>query len=177
MLGRILIGIGIGIAALATVFRKSNLMPTENQKFEHLEPSTRLFAQSLIEWAKSKGMKIRLGETYRSWQDQLKVDPSRTAIKPGEFGWHSVGRAFHLVITGPNGKLDEGAYKTVGEEARRRGGVWFGDRVLRSSSGKPFIDLAHFEYHPEWKSLSAYRGTPAAQQELALAEQRAKTVA
>jgi hypothetical protein len=195
--GRLVLGLGIGAAAIGLLLRRSsqssespslprarkNLTlkthhPMSNitleQKLQTLEPSTREFARNLIAWAATQGIQAKLGETYRSWEDQKKVDPNRTAIKPGQYSWHAVGRAFHLVITRPDGKLDMPAYKIVGQEANRRGGKWLGGHVIISASGKPFVDTAHFEYHPEFKSLSAYRGTAIAQQELAAANQRAQ---
>jgi hypothetical protein len=197
MLPRILLILGLGLAALLSG-RGRRALPAARRspgeaspdppdrgslgqrmlaarRMAVLEPSTRVFAKAVLDWCRENGIPATLGETYRSWADQDRIDPARTGIAPGEFGWHSVGRAFHLVLRRPDGSLDEGAYRRVGAEVRRRGGAWMGDRVMRSRSGKPFVDLAHFEYHPGWSRLSQYRGTALAERELAEAERRANT--
>jgi len=186
MLGKILLGIGAGLAALTLAFsgrgRRPMLAdeqpePKRRQKAARrlslLEPSTRAFAVAIIDWSRAQGIPAYLGMTYRSPEEQRKVDPHRTGIKEGEFGWHSVGRAFHLDIRKADNTFDKAAYAIVGAEVRRRGGVWLGDRERTSRAGTPFLDLAHFEYHPGFKKLAQYRGTPLARQELAMAERRA----
>lgn len=136
-----------------------------------LEPSTREHAKYLLIWARARGMRATLGETYRSLAEQAQIPSTRTAIAPGKIGWHQVGRAFHLVIRDERGQLDRPAYRTVGDEAERRGGVWLGRQPIMGPSG-PIDDLAHFEYHPGLM-LSRYRGSPLAVRELAAAEKRA----
>jgi hypothetical protein len=62
-------------------------------------------------------------------------------------------------------------YQTVGEEVRKRGGVWLGDHVIHGPGGD-FVDLAHFEYHPGL-TMWQYRKSPLAAKEVAMAEKRA----
>jgi hypothetical protein len=143
----------------------------EKKNIKLLEPSTAEFARSILIWARSNGIPASLGETYRSSEDQANIPEGRTAIKQGDISWHQVGRAFHLIIKDAKGQLDADAYKTVGEEVTRRGGVWLGDRVIKGPKGS-FVDLAHFEYHPGL-ALSSYRRSPLATRELAQSEKRA----
>ena len=143
----------------------------ERKRLLVLEPSTQAFVRSILTWARSVGLPATLGETYRSPEDEKNISPSRTAIEPGKLSWHQVGRAFHLIIKDGRGQLDKAAYKTVGDEVRRLGGVWLGDHVIHGPGGD-FIDLAHYEYHPGLV-LSQYRKSPLAARELAQAERRA----
>lgn len=143
----------------------------EAKNLKLLEPSTAEFAKAIVIWARSNGIPASLGETYRSEEDQANIPATRTAIAPGAISWHQVGRAFHLIIKDAKGQLDPAAYKTVGEEVRRRGGVWLGDTPIKGPGGT-FLDLAHFEYHPGL-ALSSYRRSPLATRELAQAEKRA----
>jgi hypothetical protein len=143
----------------------------ERKRLIVLEPATREVVQKVLEWARGQGMNILLGETYRSPEDQARIPENRTAIKPGDIGWHSVGRAFHLIIRDERGALDEAAYAVVGKYVRQLGGEWLGDKPLQTRGG-PVIDLAHFEFHPDMK-LSSYRKTALATKELASASKRA----
>ena len=186
MLGKILFGLGAGLMTLVAICFRRGTQPalpsfpgedlrrrtaTAASRLAALEPSTRAFARAIISWARERGIPAYLGLTYRGAEEE--VDPDTTALAPGAFGWHSVGRAFHLDIRENDGKFDRSAYAIVGAEVRRRGGAWLGDRTMISRSGKPFLDLAHFEYHPGFKKLVQYRGTALAKKELAAAEQRA----
>lgn len=142
----------------------------ERKNLKLLEPSTAEFAKSIVIWARSNGIPASVGETYRSSEDQANIPEGRTGIKPGDISWHQVGRAFHLIIKDAKGQLDTAAYKTVGDEVTKRGGVWLGDRVIKTPKGS-FVDLAHFEYHPGL-ALSSYRRSPLAVRELSQAEKR-----
>jgi hypothetical protein len=144
---------------------------TEQRNLRLLEPSTAAFARSVVTWARSNGIRAMVGETYRSLAAQMALPEGRTAVEPGKIGWHQVGRAFHLVLRTPGGKLDRDAYRKVGDYVESRGGVWLGRKPLLTPTG-PVEDLAHFEYHPGMK-LSRYRGSAQAARELAAAEQRA----
>ncbi len=145
----------------------------EERRLKTLEPSTRMFVEAILKWARSQGIPALLGETHRSVAEQARqAREGRTTIPEGQTGWHQYGRAFHLIIVDPKTRmLDEEAYGKVGEEVRRRGGEWLGDRTLRTSKGE-IKDLAHFEYHPGLK-LSSFRDTAQARKELAQAERRA----
>ena len=143
----------------------------EKKNLALLEPSTAEFVKGILLWARSNGIPALLGETYRSEEEAKKISPTRTAITPGKLDWHQVGRAFHLILKGPNGQLDKSMYQTVGEEVRKRGGVWLGDHVIHGPAGD-FVDLAHFEYHPGLV-LWQYRKSPLASKEVAMAEKRA----
>ena len=144
----------------------------EERRMKTLEPSTKEFVVSILAWARARGIPAVLGETHRSMEEQIK-DKDKTSIPEGQTGWHQYGRAFHLILTKPGtNQLDPAAYKIVGEEVRRRGGEWLGDKLLKTPKGKVFQDMAHFEYHPEMK-LSSYRGTALARKEMAMAEKKA----
>jgi hypothetical protein len=143
----------------------------ERKRLLVLEPSTQEFVKSILTWARANGIPAILGETYRSREDELKIPASRSAIAPGNLSWHSVGRAFHLIIKDGRGNLDKAAYALVGDEVRKRGGVWLGDHVIKGPGGN-FVDLAHYEYHPGL-ILWQYRKSQQAAKELALAEKRA----
>ena len=145
----------------------------EERRMKTLEPTTKAFVISILEWSRNNGIPAILGETHRSQADQAKaIEEGKSAIKEGQTGWHQYGRAFHLVIINPRTKmLDEEAYKKVGAEVRRRCGEWLGDKTLITAKGQ-VQDLAHFEYHPGLK-LSSYRGSHLAKKELAMAERRA----
>ena len=143
----------------------------EKKNLALLEPSTAEFVRGILTWARANGIPALLGETYRSEEAERNLDPRLTAITPGKLSWHQVGRAFHLILKGKNGQLDKGMYATVGEEVRKRGGVWLGDHVIHGPGGD-FVDLAHFEYHPGL-TLWQYRKSPLAAKEVAMAEKRA----
>jgi len=145
----------------------------EKRRLLTLEPSTREFVLSILTWARSRGIQTVLGETHRTLEEQTKAaKEGLTKIPEGQTGWHQYGRAFHLIITDPKTKqLDRDAYRYVGEEVRRRGGVWLGYQPLRTKKGL-VEDLAHFEYHPGLK-LARYRDSALARKELAMAERRA----
>lgn len=138
-----------------------------------LEPSTRTFAISIIDWARSQGIPAVLGYTYRSLEEQTKkAKEGLTQIPEGQTGWHQYGRAFHLIIVDPKTKqLDREAYRFIGVEVRRRGGEWLGDKLLVTKKGK-IEDLAHYEYHPGLK-LSSFRNSTLGRKELAMANRRA----
>jgi hypothetical protein len=142
----------------------------EARRLQLLEPSTRDFAQGILVWARSQGIPAILGETHRTQEEQDRhIFEGRSAIKEGSFGWHQVGRAFHLIVRKGKG-LDRDAYPILGAEVRRRGGEWLGDVPIRTKAGL-VTDLAHFEFHPGI-TLSEYRKSPMAKKELALAEKR-----
>jgi hypothetical protein len=101
----------------------------------------------------------------------MALPENRTGIKRGKIGWHQVGRAFHIVVRDVRGKIDRSAYRPIGDEAERRGGVWLGRKLLQTPAG-PVDDFAHFEYHPGL-TLGLYRDTALAARELASAERRA----
>jgi hypothetical protein len=143
----------------------------EQRNLMLLEPSAREFARSILVWARSRGLRTTLGETYRSLAAQIALPENKTAIARGKIGWHQVGRAFHLVVRDARGQIDRAAYRPLGDEVERRGGVWLGRKPLMTPAG-PVEDLAHFEYHPGL-ALSSYRGTSLAARELATAEKRA----
>lgn len=145
----------------------------EERRLKTLEPSTKEHVLGVLAWARSQGYQALLGETHRSFEDQqTQIKEGRSAIPEGQTGWHQYGRAYHLVVVDPRTKLlDEAAYQKIGEEVRRRGGEWLGDRLLNTSKGK-VRDLAHFEYHPGLR-LSSYRGTALARREMARAEKMA----
>lgn len=146
----------------------------EARRLKTLEPSTEVFVREILAWCRQNGIPALLGETHRSMEDQQQqIREGRSAIREGQTGWHQYGRAFHLIVLDPRTKLlDETAYKKIGEEVRRRGGEWLGDRELRTNKGK-VVDLAHFEYHPGLM-LSSYRGTALAQREMRRAERMAR---
>ena len=143
----------------------------EKKNLALLEPSTAAFVKGILIWARANGIPALLGETYRSEEEAKKISPTRTAITPGKLDWHQVGRAFHLILKDKNGQLDKEMYRIVGEEVRKRGGVWLGDHVIHGPGGD-FVDLAHYEYHPGLV-LWQYRKSPLATKEVTQAEKRA----
>jgi hypothetical protein len=143
----------------------------EKKNLALLEPSTAAFVKGILIWARTNGIPALLGETYRSEEEAKKISPTRTAITPGKLDWHQVGRAFHLILKDKNGQLDKEMYRIVGEEVRKRGGIWLGDHVIHGPAGD-FVDLAHYEYHPGLV-LWQYRKSPLAAKEVAMAEKRA----
>ena len=145
----------------------------EKRRLAVLEPNTRDFAIGILAWARANGIPAIIGETYRSPEQQAKeIAAGRSGITEGQVGWHQFGRAFHLVIIRPGTKqLDVEAYRRVGEEVRRRGGDWLGDKPITTVKGK-VQDLAHFEYHPGL-TLWSYRTSAPAQRELAMVAKRA----
>ncbi len=146
----------------------------EARRLRTLEPSTGEFVTGILTWARQNGIPALLGETHRSVEEQQRqIQEGRSAIAEGQTGWHQYGRAFHLIIIDPRTRLlDESAYKRVGDEVRRRGGEWLGDRAIKTNRGK-VVDLAHFEYHPGL-ALSSYRKTALAQREMKRAEKMAR---
>ncbi len=145
----------------------------ETRRLMTLEPTTKTFVEEILGWARAHGWFTLLGETHRSTEEQQRqIQEGRSAIAEGQTGWHQYGRAFHLIVLNPKTKLlDESAYDQIGEEVRRRGGEWLGDKTLTTKKGK-VRDLAHFEYHPGL-ALSSYRGTALARREMARAEKMA----
>jgi hypothetical protein len=143
----------------------------EKRALSLLEPTTAAHAAALLLWARARGMRATLGETYRSLADQMALPENRTGIERGKIGWHQVGRAFHIVVRDERGQVDRSAYRPLGDEAERRGGVWLGRKPLQTPAGL-VNDLAHFEYHPGL-TIGRYRGTALAARELASAERRA----
>jgi hypothetical protein len=143
----------------------------EKKNLALLEPSTAAFVKGILIWCHAHGIPAMLGETYRSEEEAKKIPITRTAITPGRLDWHQVGRAFHLIIKDKHGQIDKPMYTPVGEEVRKRGGVWLGDHVIHGPGGD-FVDLAHFEYHPGLV-LWQYRKSPLATKEVAQAEKRA----
>lgn len=142
----------------------------EDIRLKNLEPTTQIFVKSILGWARANGIPAILGETHRTQADQDKASKEgKSAIKEGQFGWHQVGRAFHLIIM-KDGQLDRDSYRRIGEEVRKRGGDWLGDRVLKTGKGT-VEDIAHYEYHPGIK-ITSYRGSSLAKKELAMAERR-----
>jgi hypothetical protein len=146
----------------------------EKRRLLTMLPVTQEFVKSILTWARERGIPCILGETHRGMAEQAEASrKGLTAIPEGQTGWHQYGRAFHLVLFKPSTKqLDPEAYKIVGEEVRRRGGEWLGDKLLKTPKGEMIQDLAHFEYHPGLH-LSSYRKSPLAKQEFAMAEKRA----
>lgn len=170
-----------GVPGLTPAFTMNAAQKAQEKKnLDLLEPSTAAFVKSILIWSRANGINSLLGETYRSAEAQGKIDPSKTAITPGKIGWHQVGRAFHLMVADENGQLAKdyfknpkvkAAYQVIGDEVRRRGGDWLGDRVTHGPGGD-FVDLAHFEYHPGLV-LWQYRKSPLATREVTQAEKRA----
>jgi hypothetical protein len=161
-----------GVPPLTPVVSMTKAQKTaEGRGLALLEPSTRELARSILAWSRARGLRVDLGETHRSLADQMALPEGRTGIERGKIGWHQVGRAFHLVIRDERGKIVREAYKTVGDEVERRGGVWLGRQPLWTPKG-PVDDYAHFEYHPGLV-LSRYRNTAQAAKELASMSKRA----
>ena len=91
--------------AIPTVSMTPEDRVLEQKRLLTLEPSTQVFVREILIWARANGIPATLGETYRSPEDQDKVDPLFTAVPKGQIGWHQVGRAFHIVIRDPQGHV------------------------------------------------------------------------
>jgi hypothetical protein len=150
---------------------------TERKTLKILEPSTAAHAVALVGWARQKGIPARLSHTavYTPEESAEHYREGRSGIKPGALSWHSVGRAFHLVILDANGEPDKTAYAMVGQRARETGGEWLGDKPIKTTKGVLF-DTAHFEYHPDM-DIGAYRKSEMAKREFAQAQKRARSYA
>lgn len=151
--------------------------PTERKVLKLLEPSTASFAVNLVGWARQKGIPARLSHTaiYSPEDVEKNYNKGRSSIAPDRLSWHSVGRAFHLVINRPDGSLDKDAYARVGAYARTQGGDWLGDKPIKTTKGIIY-DTAHYEYHPGI-DIANYRKSPIALREYDQAQKRAKRYA
>lgn len=120
---------------------------TESERLELLTPDTQKVAVEMIRRLKALGLDARLGETYRDEEGQrAKFEAGKSSIR--DLGWHTMGKAFHIIIVGPDGKVLESAYPTAGKLATELGAIWKGDQILHNKYGQEYRDLAHFEYHP-----------------------------
>jgi hypothetical protein len=126
---------------------------TEHERLAQLTPDTQVFARRLLGELAARGLKVLLGETYRSPERQRELfeQGTRTAVK--EPGWHHFGRAFHVLIYDPKtGELDVKArrsdlYGVMHQIARDLGGNVYGYKLLRNAkTGATFTDPAHIEY-------------------------------
>jgi hypothetical protein len=138
--------------------------PTERKTLKLLEPSTVAHAVDVVSWARGHGIPARLSHTaiYTPEDVEMFYKKGASIIQPGKLSWHSVGRAYHLVITLPNGELDKDAYRRVGQYARSQGGDWLGDRPFKN-----------FEYHPG-TDIATYRKSELAAREFKQAQRRAR---
>lgn len=150
---------------------------TERKTLKILEPSTAAHAVELVGWARSQGIPARVSHTavYTPEEAAKHYQEGRSGIKPGALSWHSVGRAFHLVILNAAGEPDETAYAIVGRHSRELGGEWLGDKPIKTTKGILF-DTAHFEYHPGM-DIGSYRKSDMARREFAQAQKRARSYA
>jgi hypothetical protein len=147
----------------------------ESRALKMLEPSTRVHVVDVIGWARSHGIPARLSTQaviYDPATAAKHYAEGRSGIAPGRLDWHQVGRAYHLVIVDPHTKkLDAEAYARVGRYVRGVGGEWLGDKRIMTPKG-PVVDLAHYEYHPDF-DIATYRKMPLAQVEYKKAQERA----
>lgn len=150
---------------------------TERKTLKILEPGTASFVVALVGWARQNGIAARISHTavYSPEESAEHYREGRSGIKPGALSWHSVGRAFHLVINDANGEPDKTAYAIVGRHAREMGGEWLGDKPIKTTKGVLF-DTAHFEYHPDM-DIGPYRKSDLAKREFAQAQKRARSYA
>jgi hypothetical protein len=121
---------------------------SEAERLELLTPETQKVALEMVKQLRARGLDARLGETYRDEDGQrAKFDEGKSSIR--EPGWHTMGKAFHVIIIDPKTKkVQESAYPLAGEIATSLGAEWKGDRILKNRFGQDYRDLAHFEYHP-----------------------------
>jgi len=153
--------------------------PAEIRALKQLEPSTRAHVIDVVMWARSQGIPAKLSTQSVVYSDKDVArfyDEGKSAIAPGKLSWHSVGRAYHLVIMLPGtNKYDNDAYARVGAYVRSKGGEWLGDKVINTPKG-PIVDTAHFEFHPGME-IGTYRRSPVAQMEYKKAQARASRYA
>jgi hypothetical protein len=149
--------------------------PAESRALKLLEASTRAHVIDVIGWARSHGLPARLSTNAVIYTPEMAAkhyQEGRSGIAPGRLDWHQVGRAYHLVIVDPKTKqLDAPAYERVARYVRSVGGEWLGDKKVITPKG-PVVDLAHFEYHPDF-DIATYRKMPLAQVEYKNAQARA----
>jgi len=149
--------------------------PTEMKALKLLEPSTRVHVIEVLGWARGRGIPAKLsGQSviYTPAEAEKFYRAGKSGIAPGRIDWHQVGRAYHLIIIDPDTKkLDHGAYARVAAFVRQKGGDWLGDKTIITPRG-PIVDLAHYEYHPDW-DIATYRKLPIAQAEYKAAQSRA----
>ena len=149
--------------------------PAEMRALKLLEDSTRAHVVEVIGWARSHGIPAKLyGQDviYTPEMSEKFYHEGKSGIASGRLDWHQVGRAYHLIIINPaTKKKDVAAYARVGAYVRSRGGDWLGDKTIMTPKG-PMVDLAHYEYHPDW-DLPEYRRLPLAQVEYQAAQKRA----
>jgi hypothetical protein len=121
---------------------------SESERLELLTPDTQKVAVEIVSQLRARGLDARLGETYRDEHAQReKFEEGKSSIR--EPGWHTMGRAFHVIIIDPKSKkVQEKAYPLAGQIAASLGVEWKGDRILKNKFGQDYRDLAHFEYHP-----------------------------
>ena len=144
-----------------------------------LEAGTRAHVVEVLGWARQRGIPARLSTqavVYTPEAAARHYQEGRSAIKPGDLGWHHVGRAYHLAIFVPGTRqYDDASYARVAARVRSLGGEWLGDKVVNTPRG-PVKDTAHFEFHPGFE-LWSYRKTPLAQVEFKKAQERARRYA
>lgn len=121
---------------------------TEEERLALLTPDTQDVVVKIMTVLKEQGYDARLGETWRSPEGQKqKFAEGKSSVELP--GWHSLGRAFHIIVVNPKtGSVWEAAYPAIGKIASKLGAIWLGSRVLRNKYGQEYRDLAHFEYHP-----------------------------
>ncbi len=147
---------GHGRKRLAALRKRPWHSLTEAQRLALLTSDVQRVAVELVRQLRVRGYDARLGETYRDEEGQRrKFEDGRSAIR--DLGWHTLGRAFHVLIVDKDGKIDEKAYDVAGRIARGLGVIWKGDRLLKNKYGQPLRDLAHFEYHPGMTLAQARR--------------------
>jgi len=150
--------------------------PTERRTLKILEPGTATAAIELVGWARQNGIPARLTHTaiYTDEDVTESYEKGRSGIKPGRLSWHSVGRAFHVMIPNlPGGDIDKKTYELLGQHIRQQGGDWLGDKPFRDKNGHFVYDTRHFEYHPNM-DIGSYRKSTLAVREYEKAQERAR---
>jgi peptidoglycan L-alanyl-D-glutamate endopeptidase CwlK len=109
-----------------------------------LNPRVQKKADSLLSTLNAKGIDARLGETFRTTEQQNQkflMGSSTTTLRGGE-SYHNFALAFDIKIYTPNGQyITNGSnplYTTAGEIGKSLGLTWGGDWI------KPF-DPSHFQ--------------------------------